>query len=164
MNLFLTRHAQPLQNGDNDPTLSRAGQAQAVKLGQLFVRLGVTSDTASILTSDLKRAERTGNIFAKSLRLAQNPPPTVVRPIRQFSTTDGRPLIENIRAVVAEEHPTNMFVVWHFGMIGDTFNRLTGATLSWPPDYGATAHVTCSEALADGTATFRWLILPDLLP
>jgi phosphohistidine phosphatase SixA len=165
MNLYLIRHAQPVQNGDSDPLLSRAGQSQAVKLGNMFVRLGVTLDTTSILTSDLKRAERTGNIIAKSLRLAQSPPPPVVRPIRQFTpSNDVRTLLNNIRTVVAEERPTHMFVVWHFPMIGAAFNRLVGANLAWPDAFGATAHITCSELLEDGSGTFHWLILPELLP
>jgi phosphohistidine phosphatase SixA len=166
MNLFLTRHAQPVQTG-SDPTLSRAGQSQAVKLGRMFVRLGITLDTTSILTSDQKRAERTGNIFAKSLRLAQSPPPplTVGRPIRQFTyPTDLSTLFNNILTVVREEHPTNLFVVWHFPQIGDVFNQMVGANLVWPEDYCATAHITISESLANGSGTFRWFILPELLP
>jgi phosphohistidine phosphatase SixA len=166
MNLFLMRHCQPVQNNDTDPSLSFAGQNQAVKLGSLFVRLGITLDTSSILTSNLKRAERTGNIIAKSLRLAQSPPPAVVRPIRQFTASnDVGTLLNNIRTVVAEEHPTHMFVVWHFPLIGTAFNRLVGSNLlSWPDTYGATAHLTCSETLADGSGSFRWFILPELLP
>ncbi len=165
MNLFLMRHAQPVQNGDSDPSLSSAGQSQAVKLGKMFVRLGITLDTTSILTSNLKRAERTGNIIAKSLRLAQSPPPTVVRPIRQFPPSDVGTLLANIRAVAAEESPTHMFVVWHFPIIGAAFNLLVGSDLlSWPGVYGATAHITCNESLEDGSGTFRWFILPELLP
>lgn len=165
MNLFLMRHAQPVQNGD-DPSLSPAGQSQAVKLGKMFVRLGITLDSTSILTSDQKRAERTGNIIAKSLRLAQSPPPTVVRPIRQFPrSNDVRTLLDNIRTVAAEEGPTHMFFVWHFPIIGDAFNLLVGPDrLSWPDVYGATAHITCSELLEDGSGTFHWFILPELLP
>jgi|ERR1044071_50636 phosphohistidine phosphatase SixA len=166
MNLFLIRHAQPVQNGETDPLLSRAGQAQAVKLGNMFVRLGITLDATSILTSNLKRAERTGNIIAKCLRLAQSPPPAVVRPIRQFPPASNvTTVLNNIRTVVAEERPTHMFVVWHFPMIGTVFNKLVGpGLLSWPDVYGATAHLTCSESLADGSGTFRWFILPELLP
>lgn len=164
MNLFLTRHAQPVQTG-SDPSLSRAGQSQAVKLGRMFVKLGITLDTTSILTSDQKRAERTGNIFVKSLRLAQSPPPTVVRPIRQFTyPTDLSTLFNNILTVVTEERPTNLFVVWHFPQIGDVFNQMVGANLAWPEVYGATAHITISESLANGSGTFRWFILPELLP
>lgn len=166
MNLFLIRHAQPVQNGGNDPSLSTFGQTQAVKLASVFVRLGITLATTSILTSDLKRAERTGNIIAKSLRLAQNPPPSVVRPIRQFTPSNNvTTLLDNIRTVVAEEHPTHMFVVWHFPMIGAAFNLLVGSgLLTWPDAYGATAHLTCGEALEEGSGTFRWFILPELLP
>ncbi|MDQ1557359.1 MAG: hypothetical protein QOD32_419 [Pyrinomonadaceae bacterium] len=166
MNLFLIRHCQPVQTTDTDPSLSRAGQSQAVKLGSLFVRLGIRLGTTSILTSNLKRAERTGNIIAKSLRLAQSPPPAVERPIRQFpATNDVRTLLSNIRTVVAEEHPTHMFVVWHFPLVGTAFNRLVGSNLlSWPDAYGATAHLTCGETLDDGSGTFRWFILPELLP
>ena len=167
MNLYLIRHARPATIGDSASSLSPAGQAQAVKLGRMFVRLGVTLDTTSILTSDLKRAERTGNIIAKSLRLAQSPPPTAVRPIHQFAIpNDVRTLLDNIRTVVAEEHPTHMFVVWHHPMVGDAFNLLVGSDLlSWPLDaYGATAHITCSESLEDGSGTFQWFILPELLP
>lgn len=50
MNLFLIRHCQPVQNNDTDPSLSTAGQSQAVKLGSLFVRLGIRLNTTSILT------------------------------------------------------------------------------------------------------------------
>jgi phosphohistidine phosphatase SixA len=166
MNLFLIRHCQPVQTTDTDPSLSRAGQSQAVKLGSLFVRLGIRLDTTSILTSNLKRAERTGNIIVKSLRLAQSPPPTVVRPIRQFpATNDVNTLLSNIRTVVAEGQPTHMFVVWHFPLVGTAFNRLVGSNLlSWPDAYGATAHLTCTESLDDGSGTFRWFILPELLP
>jgi phosphohistidine phosphatase SixA len=165
MNLYLIRHARPVQSADADPLLSSVGQTQAVKLGSMFVRLGITPGTTSILTSTLKRAERTGNIIAKSLRLAQSPPPTVVRPIRQFApSNNARTLLNNIRTVAAEEHPTHMFVVWHYPMVGAAFNLLTGASLAWPDAYGATAHVTCSELLEDGSGVFYWLILPELLP
>lgn len=165
MNLYLIRHAQPAQNADGNPSLSRAGQSQAVKLGKMFVRLGITPDTTSIMTSDQKRAERTGNIIAKSLRLAQSPSPTVVRPIRQFTyPSDISTLLNNLLTVVTEEAPTNMFVVWHFPIIGDVFNQLAGANLAWPEDYGATAHITCDESLENGAGTFRWFILPELLP
>ena len=167
MNLYLIRHARPAIIGDNASSLSSAGQAQAVKLGKMFVRLGITLDTSSILTSDLKRAERTGNIIAKSLRLAQSPPPTEVRPIRQFAIpNDVGTLLDHIRTVAAEEHPTHMFVVWHHPMVGAAFDRLVGSELlSWTPAaYGATAHITCSESLAHGSGTFQWFILPELLP
>jgi len=167
MNLFLIRHARPVQTTDNDPdpSLSSAGQSQAVKLGNMFVRLGITLDTTSIVTSNLKRAERTGNIIAKSLRLAQSPPPAVERPIRQFTPSNVNSLLANIRTVAAEESPTHMFVVWHFPAIGTAFNRLVGSDLlSWPDVYGATAHITCNELLEDGSGTFRWFILSELLP
>lgn len=166
MNLFLIRHAQPVQNGESDPSLSRFGQSQAVKLGNMFVRIGITLDTMSILTSDLKRAERTGNIIAKSLRLAQSPPSTVMRRIRQFPESNNvNTLLGHLRAVAAEEHSTHMFVVWHFPMIGAAFNLLVGSDLlTWPNSYGATAHITCSESLDEGSGTFRWFILPELLP
>lgn len=166
MDLFLIRHAQPVQNGDTNPSLSHVGQSQAVKLGNMFVRLGITLDATSILTSDLKRAERTGNIIAKSLRLAQSPPPTVARPIHQFPPTNNvTTLLDNIRTVVAEEHPTHMFVVWHFPLIGAVFNLLVGSDLlTWPDAFGATAHITCGESLEESSGTFRWFILPELLP
>lgn len=167
MNLYLIRHARPETIGDSASSLSRAGQAQAVKLGKMFVGLGITLDTASILTSELKRAERTGNIIAKSLRLAQSPPPAVVRSIRQFAIpNDVGTLLDNIRTVAADEHPTHMFVVWHHPMVGDAFDLLVGShLLSWPPAaYGATANITCSESLEEGSGTFQWFILPELLP
>jgi phosphohistidine phosphatase SixA len=165
MNLYLIRHAQPVQNG-NDPSLSTAGQSQAVKLGSMFVRLGITPDTTSILSSNKKRAERTANIILKSLRLAQNPPPTAVRPIRQLSSSVSlSSIFNNMRTVVADEHPAHMFVVWHFPVIGDIFNQLTGFNLVWPDAYGATAHLTCSsESFENNSGTFRWFILPELLP
>ena len=167
MNLYLIRHARPETIGDDASSLSRAGQAQAVKLGKMFVRLGITLDTSSILTSDLRRAERTGNIIAKTLRLAQSPPPTVERPIRQFAVpNDVSTLLANIRTVAAEEHPTHMFVVWHHPMIGEAFDLLVGSgLLSFPPGaYGATAQITCTELLEEGSGTFKWFILPELLP
>lgn len=165
MNLYLIRHAQPVQNGGTDPSLSQAGQTQAAKLGNMFVRLGITLDTTSILSSNLKRTERTGNIISKSLRLAESPPPTVIRPIRQFPHSNVDTLLVNMRTVATEESPAHMFVVWHFPVIGEAFNRLAGSDLlSWPDVYGATAHITCSESLEDGSGIFRWFILQELLP
>ena len=165
MNLYLIRHAQPVPNGD-DPTLSTAGQSQAVKLGSMFVRLGITPETTSILSSNKKRAERTANIVLKSLRLAQNLPPNAVRPIRQLSSSVSlTTLFNNMRTVVADEHPMHMFVVWHFPRIGDVFRQLTNSNLPWPDVFGATAHLTISgQSVEDGSGTFQWLILPELLP
>ncbi len=165
MNLYLIRHAQPVQNG-NDPSLSTAGQSQAVKLGSMFVRLGITPETTSILSSNKKRAERTANIILKSLRLPQNLPATAVRPIRQFSSSISvTSLFNSMRTVVADEHPMHLFVVWHFPVIGDVFKQLTNSNLPWPDAYGATAHLIISgQSVEDGSGTFQWLVLPELLP
>ncbi|HEX5702303.1 MAG TPA: histidine phosphatase family protein [Pyrinomonadaceae bacterium] len=165
MNLYLIRHAKPVQNG-NDPSLSTTGQSQAAKLGSMFVRLGITPDTTSILSSNKKRAERTANIILKSLCLAQNLPPTAARPIRQLSSTVSLTSVFNtMRTVVADEHPMHLFVVWHFPMIGEVFKQLTNSNLPWPDAYGATAHLTISgQSVENGSGTFQWLVVPELLP
>lgn len=162
MHLYLIRHATPSATVDN-PGLSDLGRNEAIKLGQMFIRLGAPVDTTKVLTSELRRAHLTGKHIYSTLQLLRGRFDNFPAPTGPLDT-QVQELMALLRSVAADGFLQHIIVVTHFGYVGAALNWLVGDdVLEWPPIYGATAHVECDNTFDQNTGHLRWFVFPGLL-
>ena len=154
--LYLLRHAdagdpEAWSGSDDERPLSSKGEAQSERLATFLH--GVRLQVDAVISSPKVRASRTAEIVADGLgakvriddRLASG-----VRP----STVD-----EVLRDAGG---PTRAMIVGHDPDFSDLLVKLSGAP-NISMKKGALARVDVRGRVADGRATLRWLVPPDLL-
>jgi phosphohistidine phosphatase SixA len=165
MKLYLIRHAQPQPTTptDDNPKLTRVGKRQAIKLGEMFVRLNVSTSDTSVLTSELLRAHLTGKHIYGILGLPAGAFAHLPTPGGEVAASVQQ-LMTGLRTS-ATQGAQQIILVWHFPYVGGALNWLVGDNvLEWPDVYGATAHVECDDDFGQGSGRLRWFVFPEMLP
>ena len=162
MKLYLIRHAQPQPSGDN-PKLTTVGKRQAIKLGEMLVRLNLPTSNTKVLTSELLRAHLTGKHIHGILGLPSGAFANLPTPSGEVAASVQQ-LMTQLRTA-ASQGAQQIILVWHFPYVGGALNWLVGENvLEWPDVFGATAHVECDNAFGQDSGSLRWFILPEMLP
>ncbi len=154
--LFLLRHAhagdpEAWSGSDDERPLSPTGEAQAERLASFLRGVGVTVDVA--ITSPKVRARRTAEIVAGGLGVP-------VRIDERLAGSLSPGTVDDLLRDAGD--PRQVVLVGH----DPDFSELL-ATLADAPGLsmkkGAFARIDLRGRAADGRATLRWLIPPDLL-
>ena len=155
MFLVLVRHGRAARGGacaDADRPLTRAGELQALSLGQAFVRLGLQH--ARVWTSPALRCRRTAELLAS------------VADLDPFQVHDSLAAGAGARAILAamsaaHPPPSQWILVAHQPDLEDLAAQLLGldtASIALSPG-GCIA----LDHTPESPATLRWALPPDLL-
>ena len=156
LQLFLLRHAdagdpEAWRGDDADRPLSAKGEAQAERLGAFLAGIGFTTD--AVISSPKVRARRTAEIVAAAIgatvRLDE-------RLGRGFDASVGDAILRDAG------HPRRPVLAGHDPDFSELLSWLSGAS-AVTMKKGAFARIDVKGAVADGRATLRWLVPPDLL-
>ena len=156
LQLHLLRHAdagdpEAWTGPDDARPLSAKGEQQAERLATFLH--GVRFRTDAVVTSPKLRARQTAEIVADGLGVAV--------------TIDGR-LAANVRPATVDEAiagvggPTSIVIVGHDPDFSELLATLTGSP-GMSMKKGAIARLDVRGRVAEGRATLRWLIPPELL-
>ena len=156
MLLVLVRHGRAARGGacaDADRPLTRAGELQALSLGQAFVRLGLRH--ARVWTSPALRCRRTSELLAS---VADLDPAQVHDSLA--AGVGARAILAAMSAAPAHPSPSQWILVGHQPDLEDLAAQLLGldtARIALPPG-GCIA----LDHTPESPATLRWALPPDL--
>jgi phosphohistidine phosphatase len=154
--LYLLRHAHagdPAKwDGPDDlRPLSEKGRDQAIRLGRLLSATGVTPKM--LITSPKLRALQTAEQVAEAIGAD----------VRIDDRLGGSLSFSAVEAIIADAgRPEQPVLVGHDPDFSMLLSSLTGADI--PMRKGAMASLDVPGRLSPGSATLRWLLVPELLP
>jgi phosphohistidine phosphatase len=161
MNLYLLRHAQALNIGeqgsqtDEERPLSDEGRRQAELVADAVKRFGLKFD--QVLTSPLRRATETAQELCRRLGL----PEAVLASCAQLEPgVSSKKLMKRLRSLEANE----VVLVGHAPDLGEHAAWLVGSKrCQLEIAKAGLAAIRCDAPPRKGVGTLTWLLTPELI-
>lgn len=150
MQLYLIRHAWPLNPTDPDPPLSEKGLVQASMLAKLFATIRVEPASVRIIASHLQRARQTAVYISQEIVGTSDE--VLIWPAEndwKLGNDLTTRFVNLLRKVAADDESKKIIAVGHFNYLNETLAwEVDQNAVSLPDAYGAIACLACKHGEA----------------